>query len=191
MSTAGYITRARGFTIVELLTVVSIVAIVTAIAVPVITSALSQAKQATCISHLKQIGSGILLYVQDHDQRLPHLPSIDRPVTGEPAQRVWLRPYVLSDAVFRCPEDHREYKHASGVVYPTQYAAIGTSYAFAFQGGILDRHSTSNVLTHDPANAHRGGDPARTHVARWQSTVLFSDMRVEVVKWPEMMPSDE
>jgi len=60
-----------GFTLVELLVVVLIIAILAAILFPVLASARRNALKASCISNERQIISGILLYSQDNEGRLP------------------------------------------------------------------------------------------------------------------------
>jgi len=59
--------QARGFTLIELLVVIAIIAILAAILFPVFAKAREKAKQATCMSNLKQIGHAILQYAQDYD----------------------------------------------------------------------------------------------------------------------------
>src|ERR1700737_3356523 len=60
-----------GFTLIELLVVIAIIAILAAILFPVFAQARAKARQATCLSNLKQIGTGLVMYAQDHDQTLP------------------------------------------------------------------------------------------------------------------------
>jgi prepilin-type N-terminal cleavage/methylation domain-containing protein/prepilin-type processing-associated H-X9-DG protein len=61
----------RGFTLIELLVVIAIIAILAAILFPVFAKARESGKQATCLSNLKQIGTGVTLYEQDFDDRFP------------------------------------------------------------------------------------------------------------------------
>lgn len=63
-------TRAA-FTLIELLVVITIIAILAAILFPVFARARENARRASCQSNLKQIGLGILMYVQDYDERYP------------------------------------------------------------------------------------------------------------------------
>src|SRR5437867_4991654 len=63
--------RARGFTLIELLVVIAIIAILAAILFPVFAQARDQARQTTCLSNCKQLGTGLLMYGQDYDENLP------------------------------------------------------------------------------------------------------------------------
>jgi prepilin-type N-terminal cleavage/methylation domain-containing protein/prepilin-type processing-associated H-X9-DG protein len=60
-----------GFTLIELLVVIAIIAILAAILFPVFARARENARRASCMSNLKQIGLGTMMYVQDYDERYP------------------------------------------------------------------------------------------------------------------------
>src|ERR1700753_3578344 len=62
---------ARAFTLIELLVVIAIIAILAAILFPVFAQAREKARQTTCLSNEKQIGLGIMQYVQDYDETYP------------------------------------------------------------------------------------------------------------------------
>ncbi|WP_309714230.1 DUF1559 domain-containing protein [Armatimonas sp.] len=65
-------TRHRaGFTLIELLVVIAIIAILAAILFPVFAQARAKARQASCLSNMKQIGTGLMMYTQDYDEVLP------------------------------------------------------------------------------------------------------------------------
>lgn len=61
--------RRRAFTLIELLVVIAIIAILAAILFPVFASAKMAAKQAVCLSNMKQLSLAGLLYVGDSDQQ--------------------------------------------------------------------------------------------------------------------------
>ena len=63
--------RQSAFTLIELLVVIAIIAILAAILFPVFAKAREKARQISCTSNQKQIGIGLLQYVQDYDETFP------------------------------------------------------------------------------------------------------------------------
>jgi prepilin-type N-terminal cleavage/methylation domain-containing protein/prepilin-type processing-associated H-X9-DG protein len=65
-----------GFTLIELLVVIAIIAILAAIVFPVFAQARAKARQASCTSNMKQLATGLMMYVQDHDETFPRANQI-------------------------------------------------------------------------------------------------------------------
>ncbi len=61
----------RAFTLIELLVVIAIIAILAAILFPVFAQAKAAAKKTQDLSNMKQIGTGVMLYVADYDDNYP------------------------------------------------------------------------------------------------------------------------
>jgi len=59
--------RKRGFTLIELLVVIAIIAILAAILFPVFATARERARQASCLSNMKQLTLAGLMYCDDYD----------------------------------------------------------------------------------------------------------------------------
>jgi prepilin-type processing-associated H-X9-DG protein len=102
----------RGFTIVELIAVVSILMVLAALLVPVGMNVRASAESATCVSQLRQIGLGLQLYMSEHGRRFPELapgPSEADP-EGRPALNTFLLEYAGGNPkVFACPSDSSIY----------------------------------------------------------------------------------
>jgi prepilin-type N-terminal cleavage/methylation domain-containing protein/prepilin-type processing-associated H-X9-DG protein len=91
-----------GFTLIELLVVIAIIAILAAILFPVFARARENARRASCMSNLKQIGLGIMQYTQDYDEKMVKTGTYD-PNDYQWADVVF--PYVKSTQIFTCPSD--------------------------------------------------------------------------------------
>ena len=101
-----------GFTLVELLVVVAIIALIAAILFPAFSRVRENARRTTCESNLKQIGMGLLQYVQDYDEHLPLLVTNDTSVErtedfnnpASPANALRdIEPYAKNTQIFQCP----------------------------------------------------------------------------------------
>ncbi len=94
----------QGFTLIELLVVIAIIAILAAILFPVFAKAREKARQTTCLSGEKQMGLGLLQYMQDSDETMPLLNYAGN-VANTPKWMDMIYPYVKSIAVFNCPDN--------------------------------------------------------------------------------------
>ncbi len=63
--------RCGGFTLIELLVVMAIIAMLATLLLPVMAKAKGRARSVCCISNLGQIGLGMNLYAEDHNDFLP------------------------------------------------------------------------------------------------------------------------
>jgi prepilin-type N-terminal cleavage/methylation domain-containing protein/prepilin-type processing-associated H-X9-DG protein len=141
----------RGFTLIELLVVIAIIAILAAILFPVFAQAREKARQATCLSNLKQLGLATMMYVQDNNESYyPHrentsvnplvalTPSTDVAPTGLGAKYTFwislLQPYTKSYNVFLCPDNSNGWVISETSNSPCAGVAAGASNAVGCDG---------------------------------------------------------
>jgi len=63
--------NSNGFTLVELLVVIGIIALLISVLLPALGRARAQANSVWCQSNMRQMGTGIYMYAQAHNGRLP------------------------------------------------------------------------------------------------------------------------
>src|SRR5512145_2386267 len=61
----------EAFTLIEVLVVVAIIALLLAILLPSMSKARESSRSALCLSNLKQMGLGVLMYAEAHNTILP------------------------------------------------------------------------------------------------------------------------
>ena len=117
-----------GFTLIELLVVIAIIAILAAILFPVFAKAREKARQASCLSNVKQITLGMLQYAQNYDEIFCKNCSYNA-VRG--AYDRWdtflIQPYIKNSQVLVCPSSRLStygYSQYLGLGYGTSGASL-------------------------------------------------------------------
>jgi prepilin-type N-terminal cleavage/methylation domain-containing protein len=156
----------RGFTLIELLVVIAIIAILAAILFPVFAKAREKARQASCLSNVKQIQLAILQYAQDYDETLPYASAWGNPVQN---WYIYLDPYMKNSQVLKCPS------YASATIgYGWNYQNLG--YYSSGSGTYYSNPGRSlGDIPHARRDDHDRRQPRRRHVGRGRGVHLWPD----------------
>jgi prepilin-type N-terminal cleavage/methylation domain-containing protein/prepilin-type processing-associated H-X9-DG protein len=112
-----------GFTLIELLVVISIISILAAILFPVFARARENARRASCMSNMKQLALGVMMYSEDYDGRLLYYTPV--PSEGSSSALSGVLPYIKNSQVFRCPSSTQT---AANTITGTNVPANATHY---------------------------------------------------------------
>ena len=105
-----------GFTLTEMLITIAIISLLAAILFPVFSKTREKARRSSCLTNQKQIGLGLLQYLQDYDESLPAVTwgdscadqarnRSDAKYNGLMSFPITLQPYVKSYQALVCPSD--------------------------------------------------------------------------------------
>lgn len=200
----GLHTHNAAFTLIELLVVIAIIAILASMLLPALARAKAKAQKIACVNNLKQVGLGMLLYVDDNRDTLPNELTIPGNYYIWAAYKRLVKPYLgltatnnpsTNDVVFHCPADFGF--PALGLSTPayadpmqefSSYIFNGVYFGLSIGGKKMSaiRNPVKTVLNceysaHGPVDWHKGNrNQDRQNKA--ESVVCFVDGHVKAAK---------
>jgi prepilin-type N-terminal cleavage/methylation domain-containing protein/prepilin-type processing-associated H-X9-DG protein len=156
----------KAFTLIELLVVIAIIAILAAILFPVFARARENARKASCLSNLKQLGIAVEMYKQDYDGYYPF--AYMGYLNSAGLSMWWMLlydPYVKNKQVWICPTSGQFSTAANVTTYGinssgSNYSQITT--APYHSGGFGNNPTYPNTRTGSVLNEAAITNPSQT-----------------------------
>lgn len=178
----------RAFTLIELLVVISIISVLAAILFPVFARARENARRSSCSSNLKQMGLSMMMYAQDHDERITPTWTENSPhklPNGTYNTQLWyhmLYPYMKNRQIMNCPSAE------SGVTWSTNSYTGNIPYGINIAGSQAAGCPSNCGINMAPSKA---AGASLGEIEDTAGTILIMDARYYNLKLERVLTPDD
>jgi len=150
------------FSLIELLVVMAIISVMTAILLPALTRAREQGRIASCLSNMKQVGTGLIMYMQDSSEQVPWI--------NPHPQATWVSPFAWGGFVAPTPSNYFG-NDVDYVLHPAESRPLNPYIAPGANGGdVIPTYICPSDNFAPFARSNTGGQGGRWFTtAEWSS----------------------
>ena len=204
--------RTSAFTLIELLVVIAIIAILAAILFPVFAQAREKARQTTCASNQKQLGTAFLAYAVDYDDSYPMAfgnvaglggwtsnYNLRVPYNWDPnnqagsdrymaAQYCWANsvyPYVKSWGIYNCPSGADTIIHVAAASAEAAAVVPPVQMGYTYNGLLQSMTSGQVRMPSDVIMMYESGKAQKLGFALSQPALVCPDPKDSCVAKPK------
>ena len=156
-------TNKKGFTIIELLTVIAIITILISMLLPALSKAKQSAQKIQCVNNIRQLGMSAKMYADDNEEKF--MARAGGAINFWPAQ---LSTYIVTTTFLRCPSDiPKPNTFNSNSV--NEFVAAPRSYIF----NGFDDYFHTNLSDNSPIP--NGAEVPESAITLTSDTILFGE----------------
>lgn len=147
-----------GFTLIEMIIVITIIAALAALSVPTYDRIMHRSRASHCLGHLRSIGAALHLYLADNNNELPTLVMArESKDDDQPAIDTTLDQYTGDKEAFHCKGDAKKLFEKTGSSYIWNSLVNGQNVASMDFMGIVKK-GTHIPIVSDKENFHKYRD---------------------------------
>jgi prepilin-type N-terminal cleavage/methylation domain-containing protein len=169
--------KTSGFTLVELLVVISIIAVLLAVLMPALQKAREQGKSVVCKTNLKQQGLALRLYVDNNKGKLPQADEFGDVIRSYLAiDKNVINPLSGGSKYMHCPSEKMEYGHSSyGLNFINVFSHNEPGYSWSSNAAMNEMLGFSRKLDRVPRSTFMISDSSSDWVLAPTRWVLDKD----------------
>jgi prepilin-type N-terminal cleavage/methylation domain-containing protein/prepilin-type processing-associated H-X9-DG protein len=177
-----------GFSLIELLCVVSIIAAIMAILLPVLHHAMAGSRRAVCLSNIAQVSHALLMYTNDYDGFFPPAVAGEIPISqATKPNNSWhikLNPYIKDEFPY-CPSRTTPLY----ALWKKELLPQLSGYAFNFQLNrrMVIQNRQGKAVTFPSKSETQVWSPSLTVAVAEARTGIIATATVDIGKTPEEM----